>query len=944
MLFYLAGMEPYYLKCIKDGPFQPKTAEGDAKPESQWTSDERRVVVQDQHLKSIIMSCLPDDVIKSAISCVSAKETWTDLVHSFKVNNYSSVSKGFQLKFTPKLIQSSSNSNNQADLKFQKHYKAEYKKMKVKLALLEASPSSSQNPKTFQPKNKGLVAETFNWDEEEVSDEEEVTQVKVLMALTDDELTVGKSHVRNGKWVDITMRKVNTLLSMDEDADWQNYLKYINIDLKFVEEQRLNLLSKYNKMVFELNECGDELLILKQAKLDAVTFHIQNTELIKLNHALQEQLKEEKKINEKWLTSSKKVSQCISEQIPHQKKKVIDSELLTESSSKKNENENLFVPTSMGYDQEMVPKTKDWGGITKLRGNAIDLSTSLSKRETRLRHHETHKALKHKNSSNKSVSGTVTVSESKQTTPSVPTKVKDTEQESKLNELTKLVQMLIDEKVNSDQKTQESNSKIQKTEPKPIQKPQLKCELCHYTNHSTDDCFRILYCMICKREDHRTSDHEIYIASLKRSENYKAQPYQYASSSKQILRAKEKPFPPCTHCGFNDHIPDDCRIYPECEICRSYDHSTSGHNHVIQIRGGVLAESSQSNKSSIRIKCNTCGSTVHSTSNHNECRSTSKRGCRNSMLSREPIWYLDSGCSRSMTGVKSYLHKYVEQPGPKCLHLLHMDLFGPVSPMFINHEKYTIVIVDEYSRERIPDISYFHVFGCPMFIHNHKDHLGKFDAKTDDRYFLGYSFVLKAFRVYNTRRQQIEETYHVTFDESIEAIRFTNTSVDEIGIDDSSRYHLDEFQEDDPSRQYQVDSDVSYYIIPHGCSLTKITQENHIPEAVAPNEPELLHTKDTKGSIIESLVPDVTQSHITNQASTSSHPIPQDRWSRDQHIELVNIIGDPGEGMLTRSMAAKLTAALASECLFADFLSEIEPKKISEALKHLGWIDAMQKN
>ncbi|GKA36438.1 hypothetical protein Tco_0722929 [Tanacetum coccineum] len=34
---------------------------------------------------------------------------------------------------------------------------------------------------------------------------------------------------------------------------------------------------------------------------------------------------------------------------------------------------------------------------------------------------------------------------------------------------------------------------------------------------------------------------------------------------------------------------------------------------------------------------------------------------------RKPIWYLDSGCSRHMTGVKSYLHKYVEQPGPKVL-------------------------------------------------------------------------------------------------------------------------------------------------------------------------------------------------------------------------------------------------------------------------------------
>ncbi|GKC71717.1 retrovirus-related pol polyprotein from transposon TNT 1-94 [Tanacetum coccineum] len=32
---------------------------------------------------------------------------------------------------------------------------------------------------------------------------------------------------------------------------------------------------------------------------------------------------------------------------------------------------------------------------------------------------------------------------------------------------------------------------------------------------------------------------------------------------------------------------------------------------------------------------------------------------------RKPIWYLDSGCSRHMTGVKSYLHKYVEQSGPK---------------------------------------------------------------------------------------------------------------------------------------------------------------------------------------------------------------------------------------------------------------------------------------
>nr|GEY03932.1 uncharacterized mitochondrial protein AtMg00810-like [Tanacetum cinerariifolium] len=37
----------------------------------------------------------------------------------------------------------------------------------------------------------------------------------------------------------------------------------------------------------------------------------------------------------------------------------------------------------------------------------------------------------------------------------------------------------------------------------------------------------------------------------------------------------------------------------------------------------------------------------------------------------------------------------------KCLHLLHTDLFGPVTPGSINHEKYTLVIVDEYSRADI---------------------------------------------------------------------------------------------------------------------------------------------------------------------------------------------------------------------------------------------------
>ncbi|GJR97605.1 retrovirus-related pol polyprotein from transposon TNT 1-94 [Tanacetum coccineum] len=148
------------------------------------------------------------------------------------------------------------------------------------------------------------------------------------------------------------------------------------------------------------------------------------------------------------------------------------------------------------------------------------------------------------------------------------------------------------------------------------------------------------------------------------------------------------------------------------------------------------------------------------------------------------------------------------------------------------------------------------------------DHLGKFDAKADNGYFLGYSFVSKAFRVFNTRRQQVEETYHVAFDESMEAIRFTNTSVDEIGIGDSSKYLPDEFLlEDDPSRRYQVDFDVSYYILPYGRSLTELTQENHIPEVIAPNEPDIPHTEDTEGP------PDLINTEGTHEQNVQNDQI-----------------------------------------------------------------------
>ncbi|GKB97177.1 retrovirus-related pol polyprotein from transposon TNT 1-94 [Tanacetum coccineum] len=105
-----------------------------------------------------------------------------------------------------------------------------------------------------------------------------------------------------------------------------------------------------------------------------------------------------------------------------------------------------------------------------------------------------------------------------------------------------------------------------------------------------------------------------------------------------------------------------------------------------------------------------------------------------------------------------------------------------------------------------------------FYIHNHKDQLGKFDEKADDGYLLRYLLVFKAFRVFNTRRQQTKETYHITFDESPDAIKFSRPSVDIINIAETERYPSDEYLHPyEPSQRYQTNSNDVSFIEPYEC-------------------------------------------------------------------------------------------------------------------------------
>ena len=74
----------------------------------------------------------------------------------------------------------------------------------------------------------------------------------------------------------------------------------------------------------------------------------------------------------------------------------------------------------------------------------------------------------------------------------------------------------------------------------------------------------------------------------------------------------------------------------------------------------------------------------------------------------------------------------------------------------------------ELIKGRNPNLSYLIVFGCKCFIlNNGKDKFGKFDGKVVEGIFLGYSYATKTYRVYNKHTLIVEESVHVSFDETL---------------------------------------------------------------------------------------------------------------------------------------------------------------------------------
>ncbi|GJY41559.1 hypothetical protein Tco_0428829 [Tanacetum coccineum] len=101
---------------------------------------------------------------------------------------------------------------------------------------------SEKGKKDKEKSKKGLLTESLDWDDESVSsDNKGSTMISASMAIAEDEPSVGKTDARSSQWVNITIKKVHTLLSMTDGDERKHVLDYTHVDLHYVEDQRKNL-------------------------------------------------------------------------------------------------------------------------------------------------------------------------------------------------------------------------------------------------------------------------------------------------------------------------------------------------------------------------------------------------------------------------------------------------------------------------------------------------------------------------------------------------------------------------------------------------------------------------------------------------------------------------------------------------------------------------------
>ncbi|GJZ51577.1 retrovirus-related pol polyprotein from transposon TNT 1-94 [Tanacetum coccineum] len=242
---------------------------------------------------------------------------------------------------------------------------------------------------------------------------------------------------------------------------------------------------------------------------------------------------------------------------------------------------------------------------------------------------------------------------------------------------------------------------------------------------------------------------------------------------------------------------------------------------------------------------------------------------------------------------------------------------------------------------RTPTLSFMRPFGCPVTILNTIDHLGKFDGKADEGFFVGYSLNSKAFRVFISRTRIVEENLHITFSEStpnVAGIQSNGFADPKSSYDDGSKPSSDDGKkvDKDPRKESECNDQEKEDNVNsnNNVNSTGTNEVNVVGVKIGielPFNPNMTALEDyiifdfSRDDEDDGVVADMNNSNTTIQVS----PIPTTRIHKDHHLD--QVIRDLQSATQTRKMSKNL-----EEHGFE------EPKKVIHTLNDPSWIDAMQ--
>ncbi|GJT20622.1 putative ribonuclease H-like domain-containing protein [Tanacetum coccineum] len=256
---------------------------------------------------------------------------------------------------------------------------------------------------------------------------------------------------------------------------------------------------------------------------------------------------------------------------------------------------------------------------------------------------------------------------------------------------------------------------------------------------------------------------------------------------------------------------------------------------------------------------------------------------------------------------------------------------------------------------KIPIISYIRPFGCHVTVFNTIDHLGKFNGKSNEGFFVGYSLQSMAFRVYNLETKKVEENLHITFLENkrnvvgegptwlfnleyltdsmnYQPVRSENQTNKHAGPKEANHSVGTEDNIDAGNSKIEAESAQDYFVLPIWSSYTSTVKSSEaknagaakasstntvntasIPVSTASPYGGLSFTDLTNTDQDDSEIPALEDiyDNPTTETIMNVSPIPTSRIKSIHPSTL--ILGDPNSAVQTRSKVTKSSRAHAFE-------------------------------